>query len=93
MNILFAGKLNKYTGKPLRVTTKEPDKDKRLDDFQGRKCEDCGHIIEETPNTVMGRKCPKCIQFAKTLREFDATRRKPYGDTVYGDETQYGGGH
>ena len=71
MNILFAGRLNKYTGKPLKVTLKEPDKDKTLDDFQGRKCEDCGHVIEETPNTVMGHKCPSCIQFAKTLREFD----------------------
>ena len=72
MNILFAGKLNKYTGKPLKVTLKPAEEKKTtLDDFQGRKCEDCGHVIEESPNTVMGRKCPNCIQFAKTLREFD----------------------
>ena len=71
VNILFAGKLNKYTGKPLKVTFKEPEPKSTLDDFQGRKCEDCGHTIEETPNTVMGHKCPSCIQFAKTLREFD----------------------
>ena len=38
MNILFAGKLNKYTCKPLKVTLKEPDKGKTLDDVQGRKC-------------------------------------------------------
>lgn len=71
MNILFAGKLNKYTGKPLKVTVKEPEDETTLDAFQGRKCEDCGHVIDENPDTVMGQKCPSCIQFAKTLREFD----------------------
>ena len=69
VNILFAGKINRHTGKPFQVRLKE--RKTTLDDFQGRKCTACGHTIEESPNTVMGHKCPKCIEFAKTLREFD----------------------
>ena len=49
MNILFAGKLNKYTGKRLQVTLKPESKDKTLDEFcdQNAGAEACAERVNE----------------------------------------------
>jgi hypothetical protein len=40
VSVLFHGKLNKYTGKPLQVRLKPQSKDKTLDEF----CEENGTL-------------------------------------------------
>ena len=49
VSVLFHGKLNKYTGKPLQVRLKPQSKDKTLDEFcdQNAGAEACAERVNE----------------------------------------------